>query len=323
MNIFKLVDGKPVSVTLEEMNGFKEILKRDFPASFRENEPLPIKVDFQDKYRYPVDLFTPNRKQQPSTRRIHTPQPLSVSCKTTVKTADGTTEYFCSRTFPKWEEKGKRYRVDSVIIKGNTTYDPKNDLALLCYLYCLSDAFGNNVRAGAGKVISYLQFIQPDKIAKQQMESMNNDYSIHNLIINESSRVSYEVMKKTANHIGLPTSDLEDGDRVMVAKKLKENQNLYESFKRVLPQFQELGKTSYDLSHIGDKVREAIKPGVGILKEVANQWVLQTINGENKRELVQVVGTKKEEKIMALVEYLKSDPDTVKLLTDLLVEVPA
>jgi len=313
--IFRVNDlGKVERLPQAELNTLADKLAELFPLSFTVDNPQPIYLKFATQYVKSAEVYD-KKNIMANVSRVVTKTPPVVFLKSVEKVRDGqfSRQYVFSEGFPEINDRTAKVSAKGIPFRKGKTLNPVRDLELLMFLYFYSSQVENNAR-GENRG-AYAQILRPDVVAKDDINKLRHNEKIYNTFINPNTFISYEVLKDISSAMMVATNGNEDADRVTLYNHCLAKAENWSRFERLKPEFTK-AKNASDMSEINQKVKEGIKGG--FIREADGNWVLTTSGGAHVREIVKMDGINKVDKQLKLVEFLKSDPDTVEKLIGLL-----
>lgn len=308
----------------EEIKAFKEILKKELPMSFDSETPVPVVFRTSPKYTVKFPRFIAHRQDDGQVGQVSAGPP-SMTIPYLEKTNENgfSVEWRITGRAPKvtdkgvvWDKEGSRYR-----FSGTASFDPVNDLEIIIFLYFFSTEVVNNYREGnVANQNGRFEIVKADVAASIDFDKLKKDSRINQLIVDDSTRLSYEELKKGAAIMRIAFTGIEKADRVIMFNELQ-NPKVFEQFTRILDDIREKKKNPFDLSEINEKVKAA--EAKGVLREVDGNWAITSTEGDVKAIVIKAEGQNKKAKLFNLVEHLKTDVGAVEKLNEVMNEVPA
>lgn len=313
-------EGKPQRFSKTKIKEYRDKLKAVFPHSFDVDNPRSIRLELLPRFKKSLPRYRAKQTDAPIGRRDIGVKNLFAPAKEKVNESGIGVEYVFSKSSPKVRT-GERWSPEGINLAKTKSLDPVFDLELLIFLYFFSCEMANGERAkkDAHMTNARFGFVMVEQVAANNIAKIRRNREMEDLVTNKNTFLAYEDLRKIASTRGIPTTGVEDEDRVHIYNVLQD-ETQWQGFKRVMEDVVGTRKNTADMSDINVKVTDAMKAKVLSLDKKTDIWMLTTTGGAHVLSITKATGTTPAEKKFNLIEYLKSDPGAMEKLNELLPE---
>jgi hypothetical protein len=303
-------------LTREDLSEHIAILKQVFPTYFRQENPLPIKIDFIKSAKFSVDLYRPGG-EIPAGKKLKSPQPRSITSKGYENVNGFRSEVRYTETAPVFNGNSVNWGKIKVTLGEDTVLRPIVDLEKLIFLWFYCDHFTNNECLNKRKDASF-EFIIPEKQIESKYDNITFRRNLEDEILIEDTRMSYEAIKSIANSFGLNLRGEEKVDRVHLFDIIMGSNSSYQKYVNAKSSIVLEKKSTVSEVVELTQVKNIVANLVDSLKIFDDEKGAWRIKGPGKPKfLCDIEGETPEEKLFNLVEFVSSNQEVLQSVKSL------